>query len=280
MTQGVLLIANSNPEIDYLKLAIHTAKQVQRYLNVPVSLITDNTSFFFANYSNDAVLFDKIIDCIDTNINYKSYYDGNELQSNTTWKNGTRSSCFDLTPYDETLVIDVDYVINSDILSHCFSQPHDFLIHQHSVDLASRRSKKEFELVSNTSIPFYWATVFFFRKTPGTDNLFTLINHIKDNWSYYKRLYQINSPNFRNDHAFSIAIHMLSGFYQQNFACNLPGKMFYILDKDYLIDIKDGNMQFLVQHAESSGQYIPVKTTGIDVHVMNKYSLLKAIDHE
>lgn len=280
MTKGVLLIANNNAEIDYLKLAVYTAKQVQQHLNVPVSLITDSTDIFFKNYAQDAVLFDKIIDCADTDVNYKSFYNGNELQSKTTWKNGTRSSCFDLTPYDETLVVDVDYVINSNILSHCFDQPHDFLIHRHSADLAAWRSKKEFELVSNTSVPFYWATVFFFRKTPETENLFTLVNHIKDNWSYYKRLYQINSPNFRNDYAFSIAIHMLSGFYQHNFACDLPGKMFYILDKDYLVDIKDSNMQFLVQHADATGQYIPVKTTGIDVHVMNKHSLLKVIDNE
>jgi hypothetical protein len=280
MTQGVLLIANNNSEIDYLKLASYTAKQVKQYLNVPVSLITDSTHLFFKNYARDAILFDKIIDCVDTDLNYKSFYDGDQLQSKTSWKNGTRSSCFDLTPYDETLVIDVDYVINSDNLSHCFNQPHDFLIYRHSADLSVLRSKIEFDLVSNTSIPFYWATVFYFKKTAATDNLFTLINNIKDNWHYYKRLYQINSPNFRNDYAFSIAIHMLSGFYQNNFAGHLPGKMFYALDKDYLIDIKDNNMQFLVQHSAAAGQYIPVKTTGIDVHVMNKHSLLKVIDNE
>ena len=249
MTQGVLLIANNNSEIDYLKLASYTAKQVKQYLNVPVSLITDSTHLFFKNYARDAILFDKIIDCVDTDLNYKSFYDGDQLQSKTSWKNGTRSSCFDLTPYDETLVIDVDYVINSDNLSHCFNQPHDFLIYRRSADLSVLRSKIEFDLVSNTSIPFYWATVFYFKKTAATDNLFTLINNIKDNWHYYKRLYQINSPNFRNDYAFSIAIHMLSGFYQNNFAGHLPGKMFYALDKDYLIDIKDNNMQFLVQHS-------------------------------
>jgi hypothetical protein len=280
MTQGVLLIANNNSEIDYLKLASYTAKQVKQYLNVPVSLITDSTHLFFKNYARDAILFDKIIDCVDTDLNYKSFYDGDQLQSKTSWKNGTRSSCFDLTPYDETLVIDVDYVINSDNLSHCFNQPHDFLIYRRSADLSVLRSKIEFDLVSNTSIPFYWATVFYFKKTAATDNLFTLINNIKDNWHYYKRLYQINSPNFRNDYAFSIAIHMLSGFYQNNFAGHLPGKMFYALDKDYLIDIKDNNMQFLVQHSAAAGQYIPVKTTGIDVHVMNKHSLLKVIDNE
>jgi hypothetical protein len=60
------------------------------------------------------------------------------------------------------------------------------------------------------------------------------------------------------------------------FAVELPGKMSYILDTDMLLKIKDDSMQFLVQ-TSNTNDYIPVKTTGIDVHVMNKFSLLKAL---
>jgi hypothetical protein len=64
-----------------------------------------------------------------------------------------------------------------------------------------------------------------------------------------------------------------------DFAIELPGTMTYITDRDMLVEIKDNAMQFLVQKERSISEYIPAKTTGIDVHVMNKLSLLRAIEN-
>jgi hypothetical protein len=49
---------------------------------------------------------------------------------------------------------------------------------------------------------------------------------------------------------------------------------------DMLLSINDTTMNFLVQHNAAHGGYIPAKTVGIDVHVMNKHSLLRVIDNE
>ena len=68
---------------------------------------------------------------------------------------------------------------------------------------------------------------------------------------------------------------MMNGFTTGAWAGALPGKLHYILDLDYLVEIKDSAMKFLVQ--KDSG-YVCLKTQGLDMHVMNKYSLLRCIN--
>jgi hypothetical protein len=278
MSKGAVLFAHNNSQIDYVKLAVNSARRINKFLEVPVSLITDSNS---VKDRNDLDIFDKIIftDTVEST-NTKYFHDGLEKSAKLSWNNLTRSTCFELSPYDETLVLDVDYILNSNILKQCWTQNNDFLIYKESVDVASWRENKEFKYIGEYSVDFYWATVFFFRKTENTKSFFRLITHIKENWSYYKVLYQLHSTNFRNDYAFSIAIHMMNGFKQGDFANRLPGKMFYTLDTDILINQKDNRYQFLLQNNSASGGYLPALLSNVDIHIMNKYSLLRSIPNE
>jgi hypothetical protein len=277
MSRGVLLFAHNNSEIDYAKLAVYAAQRAKKFLQVPVSVVTDNRSIFD---NVDAEVFDNIIELTDKlTVNHKYFADGSNKNVHSVWNNTSRYSAYSLTPYDDTLVIDVDYIINSATLNYCWDQPHDFLIYQKGFDLAQWRNVDEFTSIGEHGIPFYWATVFFFRKTSNTELLFALISHIKSNWTYYKLVYQVHSTNFRNDIAFSIAIHMLNGFSIGTFAHHLPGKLFYVTDSDFLYEINDRIMKFLVQKKDSTVDYTPIKTSTVDVHVMNKYSLLRQIDN-
>jgi hypothetical protein len=274
MSRGVLLFAQNNAEIDYVKLATFSARQIKKFLDVPVSIVTD---------SPDAVthpeVFDKIILIADQQEqNARFFYDGSDKHSKLVWKNAARANCYDLTPYDETLVIDVDYIVNSNFLNYCWNQPHDFLIYKEAYDLAQWRDNTEFNFVSDYSIPFYWATVFFFRKNKNTQSFFDIVSHVKSNWQYYKFVYQIHSSTFRNDFAFSIALHMMNGYTENNFAHILPRKLFFITDTDYLLSVEHNKMQFLLRKNHTTTDYYPSAISNTDVHVMNKYSLLRVID--
>jgi hypothetical protein len=276
MTKGVLLFALNNSEINYIKLAQDAAIRIQHFLKVPVSLITDADS---AKTIVNRTVFDNIIIVENENYHIKRFHDG-EQTAKAHWKNSHRNSSFDLSPYDETLVIDVDFVVNSEILSYCWNQPHDFLIYKNAFDLGQRQDVSEFTNISDYSIPFYWATVFFFRKTPEVEQMFSLVAHVKQNWQYYKFLFQIRSASFRNDYAFSIAIHIMNGYTIGDFAKHLPGKMFYILDRDIFLKRKNNDFYFLVEKEHVFGEYLPLKISNVDVHVMNKYSLSRIIENE
>lgn len=276
MTRGALIFAHNNPQIDYTKLAVFAASRVSKFLNIPVSLVTDNANWLTTNYPNHT--FDKVIEISPQRGNTKQVFDGSLYAKDVEWLNLTRYRAYDLTPYDKTLVIDSDYIINSSILNLAFDRDDDFQIYQRSFDLAGWRDKKQFERVNTYSVPFYWATAFVFQKNQITQIFFDLITYIKSNWMYFRALYNIEGATYRNDYAFSIAIHIMNGKTNGGFATELPGTMTYILDRDVLVGMNETSMQFLLEKKDHLGEYTLAKTSSLDVHVMNKMSLSRVLD--
>lgn len=276
MTQGAVIFAQNNGTVDYIKLAVFAAERAVKFLDVPVTLITDNIKWLEENYPDHP--FEQVIEVKNEQARYKTFYDGSLASKQLMWKNTSRSQVYDLAPYDTTLVIDSDYIINSSILKSAFDNDYDLQLYKKSFDLAGWRDTSSFTRINQYSIPFYWATTFVFRKNPVMEAFFTLITHIKNNWDYYRVLYNMDSSVYRNDYAFSIAIHLMNGKSDNSFAVELPGTMTYITDRDLLLGMKDTSMNFLVEKKNHLGEYFAVKTEDIDVHVMNKYSLTRFID--
>lgn len=274
MTTGAIIFAQNNGAIDYVKLATFSAKQIQIHLQIPVSLITDENSV-----GKDLSIFDNIIYVNDyKHTQHRKFYDGSISSTQAEWKNFTRSQIYDLTPYDRTLVIDSDYIINSSVLLPALENDHVFQIYKNSFDLAGWRNTDSFNRINQYSIPFYWATTFIFEKHKTTEAFFTLVSYIKENWQYYRILYSIDTTAFRNDFAFSIAIHIMNDSDAGDFATLLPGNMSYITDRDLLVSANNNKMQFLIEKESHHGEYTLAKTTGLDIHVMNKTSLLRYIE--
>jgi hypothetical protein len=57
----------------------------------------------------------------------------------------------------------------------------------------------------------------------------------------------------------------------------LPGKMVYSTGKDILQEIKDDELTLLVEKQDRVGEYTLIKSKGINLHVMNKFSLGREI---
>jgi hypothetical protein len=209
---------------------------------------------------------------------YRRYFDGAMSFRRLRFKNDIRVKSFELSPFDETLVIDCDYLINNDVLKYCWEQSHDFLIYKNSVDLSGFRYDPRLVTLSDKSIDFYWATVFYFRKNKNTETFFNLLSHIQDNWNYYRYVYQIDHSLYRNDFAFSIAIHIMNGYQTGSWAHELPGTLYYSIDKDILLKHNKEQLTLLLEKEKYKGEYTLIKTKGINVHVMNKFSLSRVIE--
>jgi hypothetical protein len=279
MSKGAFLIARNNGHIDYVKQAVFLAKRIKKYLDIPVTVATDCADYLESSFGTDD--FDQIIRLDYTEEkNARYFFDGALSKKTASFKNNNRASVYDLTPYDETLLLDTDYIISNDLLKSCFTSKSDFLIYKKSNDIAKVRDESEFDKISDTSVDFYWATVVFFRKTETNETFFNLVAHIEQEWNHYRRVYQITSSLFRNDFAFSIAIHIMNGFQPGDFAQQLPGSMLYTTDKDILWQLNDTGMMFLVEKDGYLGEYTALKTHGQTIHVMNKFSLSRIIDEE
>lgn len=276
MTTGALIFAQNNGVIDYVKLAVFAAKRVKQHLNIPVALATDSTGWLESAYPDHC--FDHVIHVDGQSAGKRSFHDGAMASKVLEWKNLSRTKIYDITPFETTLVIDSDYIINSPLLKGALERDSDFQIYKSSIDLTTWRQNNEFKRINDQSIPFYWATVFIFKKTAWTQAFFNLVEFVKENWVYYRALYNIDSSIYRNDYSFSIAIHLLNGKCLSDLPLELPGKMIFTTDKDILLEMKDNSMKFLVEKENYLGEYTAAKTNNLDIHVMNKISLARCID--
>jgi hypothetical protein len=280
MSKGIVLFASNNSVIDYVKQANFLALRISKYLNLPTSLVTDvDVEKLYPEYASN---FDKIIqiESLKSVHANKRYHDGSISNKILAFNNGNRASAYELSPYDETLVMDTDFIVSNDKLNDCFKQHKDFLIYDRAVHLGNYTDSTEFKHISDTSVKFYWATVFFFRKTTENKVFFDLINHIQQNYLHYRSIYQFKSNVFRNDFAFSIAIHIMNGYQEGNFAGALPGTHYYCIDKDILHTVKEDEFTVLIEKPNRLGEYTLSKLKGSNLHVMNKFSLERAIDNQ
>lgn len=260
MNNGVLLFAFDNEEINYIKQAEECARRVKRFLNLPVALVTDKT-----NYKNK--LFSHIL-YEDENNSYSKriYMKGNNGSSVLTFRNTVRSRAYELTPFNKTLVMDTDYMLCSNDLASAFDIPKPFQIYKNATDIHPERLDTEFKFLSPIGPDFYWATVFCFEKTEEVKMFFDLLKLIQENYSYYVNLYKLHNEMFRNDYLFSIAINILGN----DFVSELPGKMYYSLDKDIPIKLTDTDFSVV---SDANRLKLPITIKNSDIHVMNKYWL-------
>lgn len=273
MSKGVLLFAKDNKALDYIKQAIFCAKRVKKHLNVPVAIATDKIN------DNRLDFFDHVIKLEPSdNANSRKFRDGNMATKLANFNNLDRCQAYDLSPFEKTIVMDTDYVICNDHLKSCFDSNQDLMMYSDAVDLCHWRNLIEFDKINDTGINFYWATVVYFKKCNKNKIFFDLIKHVKENYSHYTSLYQIVNPLYRNDFAFSIAAHILNGFTGDSQISNLPGKKYFITDRDILEKINNDELLFLLEKERHLGEYTGVKTKNQNVHVMNKFSLERMID--
>jgi len=278
MNNGAILVANNNGQIDYVKQAVFLSTRIKKYLDLPTTVITDSPEYLKNKF--DVSNIDQILEIPYVNTdNKRFYFDGSTKHKTLMFKNQSRTLAYFMSPYDKTIVLDTDFIVSNSLLKNCFDSPNDLMMYKEAHDLANVRDMHEFSYVSDKGIEFYWATVIYFQKNKKNDIFFDLVSYIEDNWQHYRKVYQISNSMFRNDFAFSIAINIMQNFYpDQSIVTKLPGKHFFTIDKDILYKIHDDYMMFLVEKKDIIGEYTPISTKGLNVHVMNKFSLERCIN--
>ena len=280
MNKGVLMFAHNNSEIDYFRMAVVNALLVKRHLGVPVCVVTDADTYKYAQETLGDELIDsaistiKIIDIIHVlaRNNQRIYRDTIHKQKHLPFYNLNRCDAYDLSPFDQTLLIDTDYLILSDTLNACWDNKNSFMMNYAWQDINFSRDL-DLNFVSPASITMYWATVVYFTRSEFSENFFTLCKHIKTNYDYYRGLYRWSENILRNDYVFSIAGHMINGLEDRSIP-QLPTTLYKTFDYDDIHSItSDSELIFYVEKADQPGEYILSKWSDNDIHVMNKWAL-------
>ena len=253
MTEGILLYAFNNEVTDYEAIAEWSAKRIKKYLGLPTTIITDRNAI--AEFGGSRIMHPT---------------QNREL---ATWFNAGRYHAWEHSPYDQTIILDADYIVSSDLLLRLFDSPLEFACHQSVLDVTGRNNFHSHNFFGRHKFPQTWATVCYFKKNNFTRDVFDLVKMIKENYSHYSRLYNFNRKPFRNDYAFSIALSVLQGHRISNkhkIPWSLPTAS---TDVEISID-KDTITLEYSKHTTPKR----LKLKGQDLHLLNKISLEKAVE--
>lgn len=195
MKRGVLLFAFNSEKYDYFSMAIYTAKRVNHFLNLPVTLVTDVESL-----GDTQGVFDNVI---TTDPNKNNRRDWGQ------WINKDRYRAFEFTPYDETLLLDTDYIVNSDKLLKLFDYDVDFMCHDRTMFfMQPNLAQEKLSVYSHNTL---WATVVKFKKTNYTQQIFDCLKMVQDNYMHYSLIHGFSPGTYRNDYALTIATRLVNG---------------------------------------------------------------------
>lgn len=120
-----------------------------------------------------------------------------DISGNSTWKIHNRVQFYDLSPYDETVILDADMLFLTDV-SHwwAYMSHHDFLITNcvltwrgETVTHSSYRQT----FVSN-KLPNVYSAFAYFKKTSLPKTLFGLTENIIQNWPSWTEHFTPNNP--------------------------------------------------------------------------------------
>lgn len=280
MNCGVLIFAHNSRDVDYALMSIVSGSLAKQHLNVPVSLVTDQSTFEWLKksdqYTKTETVFDQII-IVDrpSTDNTRRLNDGAESKT-VPFINANRFSAWDLTPYDRTLLIDSDYLIFSNTLSEYWNYNSNFMISSSMNDLRGDRKGILDSWVSDEGIPLYWATTIMFTKNQESKLYFDLVKSIKENYQTYAEIYRFDPRTYRNDIAFSIAKHIVDGFVTTQ-TQNLP-PILTVQDKDLIAAVHKFGLTMLIQDTLSDNMILG-DFSNRDIHVMNKQSIVRSANN-
>lgn len=236
-SRGIVAFAINTANTDYASIANQTVALAARVLDLPYTIVTEDhmSCMNWHNYRHDVDL-------------------GHEVE----WKNFGRNLCYELSPYDETLVIDVDYVVQDAGLLKIFDLPWDYVLQR-----SARSLNDEYvpDVMGAHSLPYVWATVFAFRKTARAKLFFNLVRRIEANYHYYRELFNVESRSYRNDYAFAMADVILNGFNISD--VSIPGPMLNILQPIESMTLH--NNQVVIKDQQTA--YVVPR---MNMHVMSK----------
>jgi hypothetical protein len=254
MSNGILIFA-INSEFDYIKSAEFAAKQAKKYLNLPVTLVT--------NSQVESKYFDSVVIVENPRSSIRDYRTVGDNSMSVSWFNECRTQAYTLSPYDKTLLIDADYFMYNDSLKCMFDTDIEIACFDKINDLSG--NNPDLVRIADISIPMVWATVVFFKKCKLAESVFSFMEEIKENWKYYSAAFLFRGTNYRNDYSLSVALFALTGYSTRNFY-RLPGKLQTIFSNVSIVDVRENEIVY-------KQNTLINKVINTNVHCMNKLEI-------
>jgi len=261
-TRGIILFAVDTESRSYAKMADYCASQIKQHLKLPITVVTTG--------GVDKTLFDDIIIVKSDRKQQRSISGRTEH-----WNNFDRYSAYELSPYDRTIVLDTDYICNSDQLLKLFEIDNDILCHRTRRYLGARYESIVEQFAKNHDM--WWATVVYFKKNPIAESVFDMMKMIQNNYEHYSKIYGFKSSPYRNDYALSIALNTVYGHVIPS-SVEIPWSLINV-EFNTQVELSKNIWSIVFEkHVGSELKRHRITTENQDLHILNKDALERIID--
>ncbi len=280
-TRGVALFAYNTDQIDYAKLALLAARYVKRHMkNNNICLVTDQGTWDYLVDSrsaerSDVAFDDVVISPVVHTANKRIHYDSPWTKFVSEFKNSNKHQIINYTPYDKTLLIDIDYIVQNNSLDYLFDTDSEVALFHNSEDLAGFPPAITETWLKPTGIPMLWSTVVYFDKHNDISRMFfDMWAHVHDNYDFYKFLYGFSGNMYRTDFAVSIAAHLMNGMGDGELVTDIYGKLINMSQRDDITKVNAiDDWVYLLNDRMENWKDSVTRIKGENVHVMNKRAL-------
>jgi len=278
---GICMFAYNNDQLDYVQFAHIAAGYIKAHMkNKNTCLITDEGTYSWLKDSIDSkwhsTCFDHVVITEDQPVNNpRRHFDSPWTEFTAPFYNNNKDQIFSYTPFEKTLLIDTDYIIQNNFYDYIFDTDIPVSMHRGARYLEHQLPYLNEITLSDGGVNHWWSTVVYFDQSLESKLFFDLWTHVKENWDYYHLLYQFPPALFRTDFCVSIAAHIMNGFNENNFIHDFLSTPLVNMDqKDDVVEVQDINSWILLSHNRKE-QWKNILTKNIDtnLHVMNKRAL-------
>ena len=283
--KGAIFFAYNNEQLDYVKLACLSATSVKKHLNLSCMMITDSGSLAYsdANLYSSGIFDDvKVYEKTDSTENIRNYYDTPYARYKAQFNNLNKHEVFELSPYDQTILFDVDFLVNNAILNLAFDVNSPIQLYRNAQTLKNIEPDHNLDKrLNDVGIPLHWSTIIYFDKSPMSKMFFDMWAHVKENYDYYQSLYKFPEGLYRTDFAVSISMHLLKNFveYTDDLFAELPGSpMKYMAYKDDIASVDKNGIVFFANNYKEEWNNILTYSEGENLHMMNKRAVDRHYD--
>lgn len=261
MKTGALIFAFNNEHTDYVQMAAWNACNIRRHLGIPVAIVTNDL-----NHPLVTSHFDCVISAEAAAGGTRHFADYNQT---VTWYNAGRPDAYNLSPWDQTLLLDADYVVASNTLSVMLKSNQHILAHRAAVDATRENDFSGLNRFGQFHMPMWWATVVIFRRSTATEMMFNTMKMIRENWAHYRHLYQTGNSVYRNDHALSIALGIVNGHVLDHSA--IPWHLVSVLPDHEVVELEQDHYRINYTNSQNQKRWVNLREQ--DFHAMGKRHL-------
>lgn len=174
MDKGIVVVAQNNSDYNYVEQAAVLAMSVKQHNNIPVSIITnDEIPTEFED------VFDKVLPI-----------EWGDMAGESSWKVENRWKVYHQTPYDETIVMDTDMLVTSNI-EHLWDyyKSYDLFFTTKPVTYRGETitSKYYREFFVENNLPDIYCALYYFKKSDFAHMFFEYLELVVKNFDKFQR---------------------------------------------------------------------------------------------